>query len=73
MMHAPQKMTKPLMLALAEHHEHEARALRNRIKSACCQSCNHWTRAQCKKFEAVPPADVQRTGCDDYEFDEIPF
>lgn len=67
------KMTKPLMQALAEHHKWESDEYRRMLAKASCNNCNHWTRQSCAKFEAVPPPDVQKTGCDDYEFDEIPF
>lgn len=38
-----------------------------------CGNCEHFAYSQCQKFQAVPPADVQAVGCDEYEYDEIPF
>lgn len=38
-----------------------------------CANCDHFATGQCKKFQAVPPAEVQAVGCDEYEYDEIPF
>lgn len=38
-----------------------------------CWTCNHWFE-QCLKWEAVPPPDVQATGCDDWtDEDDLPF
>lgn len=37
-----------------------------------CKSCDHWDKGQCAKFGAVPPADVQETGCPEW-VDGIPF
>jgi hypothetical protein len=38
-----------------------------------CLSCKAWKPSRCTKFDAVPPVDVQKTGCDEWEFDNIPF
>lgn len=38
-----------------------------------CGNCDHFATGQCKKFQAVPPAEVQAVGCNEYEYDEIPF
>ena len=67
------KMTKPVMQALAEHHRWEADEYRRMLAKAACNNCNNWQMHRCQKFEVVPPADIQKTGCDDYEFDSIPF
>ena len=39
-----------------------------------CGTCKHGERAgYCTKFQASPPDDVKSAGCDEYEYDEIPF
>lgn len=39
-----------------------------------CESCEWWTGKACAKFNAVPPEDVQKKGCDQWqEKDTIPF
>lgn len=38
-----------------------------------CGNCKHFHSAKCYKFDAVPPAEVQAIGCDEYEHDGIPF
>lgn len=43
-----------------------------RVKQEC-QSCDHWS-GSCVKFGAVPPEEVQSTGCSSWvEKDFIPF
>lgn len=38
-----------------------------------CGNCQHFVQSMCRKFDAVPPAEVQSFGCEEYEYDEIPF
>ncbi|RTL34289.1 MAG: hypothetical protein EKK53_26740 [Burkholderiales bacterium] len=72
-MTASPALTKPMMVALAEYHESQARYLRNRVASARCDTCAHGGGAHCKKYDMVPPPEVKRIGCEEYEFDNIPF
>lgn len=39
-----------------------------------CMNCEHLNRSsKCDKFDAEPPAHILSTGCDAWEFDDIPF
>ena len=38
-----------------------------------CASCLHYDGATCKEFDAVPPTDVLKIGCDSWLFDAITF
>jgi hypothetical protein len=41
---------------------------------ARCDNCDAWTGRGCKRADGVePPAEVQQTGCDEWNWDEIPF
>lgn len=68
-------MTKPLMLALAEYHASMARTMANRVATARCGNCLQFDfgSKHCAKFAMSPPAEIQRVGCEEYEFDDIPF
>lgn len=41
----------------------------------CCNSCEHFNDygTWCRRWQAAPPEDVQKVGCDEYTYDEIPF
>jgi hypothetical protein len=44
------------------------------LDKKACDSCIHWTGHGCKASGgAVPPAEVQRTGCQAWRYDLIPF
>jgi len=54
-----------------ELHSRELKRLQSiRVE---CQSCEHYARSHCKKFDAAPPQDVIATGCDEWSYDFIPF
>lgn len=38
-----------------------------------CVNCVHSEGVHCTKFEAVPPNDVQAAGCDEWQWDGVPF
>jgi hypothetical protein len=52
-------------------HERELRMLQS-IKVEC-QSCEHYMFRHCNKFDAEPPPHVIATGCDEWNYDFIPF
>jgi hypothetical protein len=37
-----------------------------------CRTCGAWAGATCEKY-GPPPADVVPVGCDEWQFDDIPF
>jgi hypothetical protein len=37
-----------------------------------CRTCIAWAGATCEKY-GPPPADVVSVGCDEWQFDDIPF
>lgn len=58
--------------AKIEVFRRELRAL-EAIKISC-GTCIHTSRTGwCDKFKASPPDDVRAVGCDEYEYDNIPF
>ena len=38
-----------------------------------CKTCTQYAMPECDKFQAAPPPDVVASGCDEWEFDGIPF
>ena len=38
-----------------------------------CSDCRMWRGGVCDAAQAVPPADVQASGCELWEWDECPF
>jgi hypothetical protein len=44
----------------------------NAIKVAC-KSCQHFDGTRCLQFGEAPPPEVIQAGCDDWEFDGVPF
>lgn len=43
------------------------------IKISCANCIFSRNSKWCDKFNAEPPAEVWAAGCDEYEYDEIPF
>lgn len=43
------------------------------LKDKSCKTCEHYAVSQCDKFNAQPPADVVKVGCDEWSWDTIPF
>ena len=39
-----------------------------------CMNCEHYNRQNmCDKFQAAPPEHILSSGCEAWEFDDIPF
>lgn len=38
-----------------------------------CGSCVDWARDMCQRYQAKPPDGEKQPGCDDWQYDEIPF
>jgi hypothetical protein len=38
-----------------------------------CASCSAFNSGRCKVYDAVPPADVQRSGCEAWAWDGVPW
>lgn len=55
--------------------QREADFWREILRRKSCKDCVHFANApQCAMANgAVPPSDVQRTGCPSWSWDEIPF
>ena len=45
----------------------------NILRDKSCKFCEKFQQGVCTEFNATPPEDVQKVGCDSYEWDEIPF
>lgn len=43
------------------------------LKDKRCGNCTQYVQGICHKFQAMPPPDVVKTGCDEWSWDEIPF
>lgn len=56
-------------------HEREAVLWREILNKRSCKSCEHWLIVGgCALAEgSEPPAEVQKTGCPAWEYDEVPF
>lgn len=64
-------MNKQLLAHLQKTMRAEASRL-EAIKPSC-RNCVHVEGVHCTKFEAVPPPDVAAVGCDEWEWDQVPF
>ncbi len=64
-------MTKTELNIRLELHGRELQRLQS-IKINC-QSCDHYARSMCLKFQAPPPPEVVAQGCDEWTYDFIPF
>jgi hypothetical protein len=39
-----------------------------------CRTCQHFGDGKtCNRFDAIPPAEVQAAGCEEWVYDEVPF
>lgn len=53
---------------------HELNFWKSLLAKKSCRDCEHGqTQGWCQKFEAQPPEDVQKAGCDEWSWDQIPF
>lgn len=43
------------------------------LKGKKCSDCQDFQQGVCAKYNAEPPAEVQATGCDEWNWDQIPF
>lgn len=67
-------MNKAELKIRVELHDRELSRLRS-IK-VHCQSCEHYcftTLPRCRKFEVTIPPEVVPVGCDEWNYDFIPF
>ena len=54
--------------------QREADYWRDIIKRKSCKDCKHFPDSVCDLAGGVePPAEVQKVGCGEWSFDEIPF
>ena len=45
----------------------------DRVKPSC-NTCVHFESSKrCAKFDQAVPAEFQASGCDEWEYDEVPF
>lgn len=51
----------------------EAQMWSDILEKKSCQDCTHWQQSVCQKWNAEPPPEVVKTGCDEWNWDEIPF
>jgi hypothetical protein len=38
-----------------------------------CRTCEQFSGVRCLKYDSIPPAEVVAVGCDEWEFDGVPF
>jgi hypothetical protein len=44
------------------------------LANKTCGECNHFSRSgTCSKYNAAPPDGEKQPGCDDWDWNEIPF
>lgn len=69
------KINKPELAAMLKVHRQFVQHLEVIEKKQSCEGCEnflHMTKT-CEKWGVVPPPEVQAIGCDDWEYDSIPF
>lgn len=64
-------MNKAELQVRVEIFERELKQLRS-IKVGC-QSCVHYARSVCAKWEVAPPPDIVQQGCEEWTYDFVPF
>lgn len=54
--------------------QREADYWREILAKRSCLDCQHWKQPGCGLAnDELPPSDVQKTGCPEWKWDEIPF
>lgn len=54
--------------------QREADYWRDKLAGKGCENCLHWQHRGCGLADgAEPPAEVVQVGCDNWNWDEIPF
>jgi hypothetical protein len=70
-------ITKTTLHAMLEMHRTELRLYEQVLKSGVnCRECVHsdkGTPSSCRRWGLIPPPDVQAVGCDEWQYDHIPF
>lgn len=62
------------MTELAEMNLRQCKSFRTSCSNCNHRSSNEVAKMKCKKFGGADvPIDVASVGCDDWEYDEIPF
>lgn len=51
----------------------EAQIWSDILEKKSCMDCTNYQQNVCEKFNAAPPPDVVKVGCDEWNWDEIPF
>lgn len=68
------KITLTVMIAL---HKRELNLYESVLsREVNCRGCIHsdkGTPAKCKKYDMIAPPEVLEAGCDEWQFDAIPF
>lgn len=44
-----------------------------RLANKSCMGCENYQQFLCIKYQAAPPPEVLKTGCDEWSWDCIPF
>lgn len=61
------------LLNTAIFHEREARSARDKAGCLGCDFFRDNDPGMCTKHKAIPPEEVVAAGCDDWQYDGIPF
>lgn len=51
----------------------EAQMWSDILEKKSCPDCEYFQQNVCLKFDAAPPPEVVKVGCDEWSWDEIPF
>ena len=51
----------------------EAQIWSDILEKKSCRDCQEFLGNECRKYNAEPPPEVVKTGCDEWNWDEIPF
>lgn len=38
-----------------------------------CHQCDHFANSKCMKFDATPPPEFRKAGCEEWQWDGVPF
>ena len=51
----------------------EAQMWSDILEKKSCNDCTNFYQSKCHKFDAEPPPEVVKVGCEEWNWDEIPF
>jgi hypothetical protein len=55
------------------HFQREIAFLNELRTRSNCTCCDHYSTGRCRLYQSTIPADFVKTGCDKWDYNDIPF